>query len=157
MKLSKNDAFLYFGTLILTVIVVGIAFDFHFFQPFDLQFHDTYIMTSPWQIGVVIFIVFAFCIFLIKGIKSGFINLGATWLLLIHNSLMIGLVLMLLFLFYNYIVLEALVNFLGQSNKEELIMDQIYTAFIFFGILISLLAIGEFLLIKSIIKRKKTK
>lgn len=157
MKLRKSEAYLYFGSLIISVVFVGLFFNFQFLKGFDLQLHDGYLTLFPWQVLVIISIIFPFLVFLIKGLKSGFKRREAVWVLVVHNTLIIGLVLIVFQLIYSFYAVEAFINFLKQENQDELLSKQLYFFYATFFVVVFLLGIAEFFLIRRIIQLKKVK
>jgi hypothetical protein len=134
----------------ISIILSGSLNGFHYLHDVNLQLHDGYIEIPLWTVNTFVFIVLTVIIFLFLSIKSKFQHLPSLRILLLHNTLTIGVVLYLFYLAYSIIAMDAFVELFRNTKSEELLVEQFNKVILFFSSAILFLIAGEIFLIHRI-------
>lgn len=123
----------------------------------EVQLHDTYIIVFPVYFGLALWIILTFIVFLIVGLKTKFAKIAGTWILLLTNSILSLLMILLTYWAYAFFTSDMFFDIFRETKRIDTISGQ-FNFFITTCLLLTvLLLVGEFLLIKRLIKLKRVK
>lgn len=134
----------------LSIISTSLFCEFNLVKEIKIHINDLYFGVHPWQILILLFVVATHVIFLVLCLRSGFLQLGSMWILLIHNTLVIAFVTYLFYLTYAFMIVEGLIDFFRVVKSEKLMLDHWDDLLFFFLPFISTLIIAEIFLIRRI-------
>ena len=151
----NSNIYWYLGTFLTCVITTGIVTNFNFLAELDINLHDSYISVATWQLTGLIFTITAFLIFIILSIRSRFRNLGGIWILLLHNTLIIGTTLYILYVIYAVMTVDAFAELFRTNKSEQLMIEHLNEVLISFSFILLPFITAEILLIRRIRRLKK--
>jgi hypothetical protein len=142
-------------TLLTSIILTGLFFGFNFVDNAEVQLHDTYIIVLPVYFSLALWIILTFIIFLIVGIRNRFVRIAGTWILLVTNSIIAVLMMLLTYRVYAFFIVDILFDVFRETSRIDAIWGR-FNLFISTCLLLTILfLVGEFLLIRRLVKLKR--
>jgi len=145
------------GTFLIAAFFTGLIFSFNYTDNVDVQLHDAYIVIFPVYVGLVLWVILAFVVFLLRGIRTKFANIVSTWILLVANSLLIILALLFTYWVYAFLASDLIVDMFRETKRIDMISQQFYQLMTTCLVLIILFLAGEFFLVRRVVRLRRAK